>query len=214
MKITILGPGNMGVALATNWKLKNHEITFSHSKNKERIKTILESIKGSQYLELKEAVQYSEVIIITSVYEGLAEIFNYKELFKNKIVISCTSNLLPDFQGNTMGLVTERTISVAEEIQENLPSAFVGEAFNTAFAVNIVNLERLNNKETGSIFYCSNHATTKRVASQLISDLSFQPIDAGDLKSARALETFATVWVQLAVVSNKYPGFGIKIINQ
>ena len=214
MKITILGPGNMGVALAANWVMKNHEITFSHSKSKDKINTILSDIEGSQYLELAEAIQYSEIIIITSVYDGLAEIFQHKELFENKIVISCTSNLTPDFQGNTIGLKTERTISVAEEIQENLPNAFVGEAFNSAFAVNIGNLERLKNQEQGSIFYCSNHNTTKDVTSKLISDLHFQPIDAGDLKSARGLETFATVWVQLAVVSNKYPGFGIKIINQ
>jgi len=34
------------------------------------------------------------------------------------------------------------------------------------------------------------------------------------LKSARALETLATVWVQMTVVANKYPGFGLKIVQQ
>ncbi len=213
MKVTILGPGNMGLALAKNWILKGHQITFSHSKRKEKINAILEEIKGSQYLELTEAIQYSEVIIIASVYDGLSEIFRYKDLFSNKIVISCTSNLKPDFLGNTMGLQTSRGFSVAEEIQENLPTAYVGEAFNTAFAENIGNLQRIESKTIASIFYCSNHTKNKEVASQLISDLNYQAIDAGDLKSARALETFATSWVQLAVVSNHYPGFEIKIVN-
>lgn len=213
MRISILGPGNMGVALAKNWVLKGHQITFSHSRKKEKISTILQEIKGAQYLELADAIQHSEVIIIASVYEGLSEIFRHKALFNNKIVISCTSNLKPDFQGNTIGLQSSRSLSVAEEIQENLPDAFVGEAFNSAFAENIGSPQRIESKTIASIFYCSDHSKNKEVAKQLISDLNYQAIDAGNLKSTRALETFATAWVQLAVVSNHYPGFEIKIVN-
>lgn len=213
MRISILGPGNMGVALAKNWVLKGHQITFSHSRKKEKISAILQEIKGSQFLELAEAIQYSDVIVIASAYEGLSEIFRYKNLFSNKIVISCTSNLKPDFQGNTIGLQTSRSFSVAEEIQENLPDAFVGEAFNSAFAENIGNLQRFDSTTVASIFYCSDHTKNKEVALQLISELNYQAIDAGALKSARALETFATAWVQLAVVSNHYPGFEIKVVN-
>ncbi|GEM_PF-2408316 len=214
MEITILGPGNMGTALATVLSKKGHEITFSHSKNEEKINQLLKLIQGSKYEKIPDAVSYSDVIIITTGFEGLAEIFEHRKTFKDKIVISCTSNLNPNFSGNTIGLATKQTISVAEEIQQNLSEALVAEAFNTAFALNIGNPNRLTNPEMASIFYCSDHESIKPTVAQLITDLQYEPVDAGMLKSARALETLATVWVQMTVVANKYPGFGLKIVQQ
>jgi 8-hydroxy-5-deazaflavin:NADPH oxidoreductase len=214
MKISILGPGNMGTALASLWSKKGHEIIFSQSKNQEKVNKLLKLIKGSSFENFKTAVTNADVIVITCQYEGLQEIFDYKLELKEKIILSCVSNLKPDFSANTIGLKTDRTISVAEEIQENFPLAFVGEAFNTAFASNIGNLNRLLNEEKGTIFYCTNQENSKPVIEELITDLDYEPIDAGNLKSARALETLATVWVQMAVVANIYPGYGLKIIKQ
>ncbi len=214
MKIAILGPGNMGTALASQWSRKGYEIIFSHSKNAEKISKLLSLIKGSSFETLPTAIKDADVVVITCQYEGLYEIFKYKESFNNKIVISCVSDLKPDFSANTIGLKTDRNISVAEEIQENFPLAFVGEAFNTAFASNIGNPSRLVNEEKGTIFYCTNHKNSKATIEALISDLEYEPIDSGNLKSARALETLATVWVQMAVVANKYPGYGLKMVKQ
>ncbi len=214
MTISILGPGNMGKALASIWSKKGYKIIFSHSKNEEKINQLLNVVAGSTAETIVNAIKLADVIVLTTQYAGLQELYQYKDHFENKMVFSCVSNLTPDFSGNTIGLPTNRKISVAEEIQENLSKALVCEAFNSAFAVNIENLERLKGNELGSIFYCTDHQDIKKTAQQLISDLDYTPIDAGVLKNARTLETFATVWVQMAVVANKYPGYGLKIINQ
>lgn len=204
----------MGTALASEWSKKGHEIIFSHSKNDEKISRLLSLIKGASFEKLPAAIKNSDIIVISCQYEGLEEIYEHEYSFENKIVISCVSNLKPDFSANTIGLKTNRTISVVEEIQENLPNAFVGEAFNTAFAANISNPNRVLNKTTGTIFYCTNHNNIRKTIEQLITDLNYEPNDAGSLKSARTLETLATIWIQMAVVANIYPGFGLKIIKQ
>jgi 8-hydroxy-5-deazaflavin:NADPH oxidoreductase len=214
MKIAILGPGNIGTALAIQWSKKGHDIIFSHSNKIEKINQLLSLIKDSGFKKLPDAISDAEIIIITCQYDGLKEIFANSALFTNKIVLSCVSNLRPDFSGNTIGLHTERTTSVAEEIQENLPNALVGEAFNSAFAANINNPNKIDDSKDSSIFYCTNHDSIRSTIEQLIMDINYEPVNAGNLKSARALETFATIWVQMAVVANKYPGYELKIIKR
>jgi 8-hydroxy-5-deazaflavin:NADPH oxidoreductase len=214
MKISILGPGNMGTALALQWSRKGYQIIISHSRNAEKINQLLSLIKGASFEKMPAAISAADVVVVTCQYEGLKELYQYKDAFKNKIVISCVSNLKPDFSASTIGLKTDRTISVAEEIQENLHKAKVGEAFNTAFAANIHNANRKTSTDVANIFYCTDYEDIKQTIEQLIIDLNYQPIEAGNLKSARTLETLATVWVQMAVVANKYPGYELKIIKQ
>jgi 8-hydroxy-5-deazaflavin:NADPH oxidoreductase len=209
MKIAILGPGNMGMALATQWSANGHNIIFSHSNNTDKVKKIIELVKGSVYENMPTAVSLADVVVITCQYEGLAEIFKLKDAFKDKIVLTCVSNLRPDFSGNTIGLSTHRQESVAEEIQKNLPNALVAEAFNTAFAANISTIS--DTKCNGSILYCTDHEGIKEKIEDLISLLKYTPLYTGGLKTARAVETFATVWVQLAAVANIYPGHTFKI---
>jgi predicted dinucleotide-binding enzyme len=56
-----------------------------------------------------------------------------------------------------------------------------------------------------SLVYCGDDARAKRVAARLIRDLGFQPVDAGPLRMARALEPFTLLISQLAYESGGSP---------
>jgi predicted dinucleotide-binding enzyme len=117
--------------------------------------------------------------------------------FDSKPVLTCVSALRPDFSGVTVGLPTDRTASVAEEIAARAPGARVVEAFNTTFAEVIARGPGFDGlvKDGGppSLFYCGDDAAAKDTAAALIRDCGFDPVDAGPLSVARSQETLASV---------------------
>jgi 8-hydroxy-5-deazaflavin:NADPH oxidoreductase len=213
MNIAILGPGNMGIALATMWARRGHHISFSLSNNPAKMRQVLELVDNAAFLPLAAAVTEADVVVLCLQYDGLDDIYEHKERFEGKLVITCMNDLKPDLSGNTIGLKTGRTLSVAEEIQALITNAFVVEAFTTVFAVNIRSLKRARSKEKGTVFYCTDHADKVPVVEKLIDDLGYRATNAGKLKNARTLETLGTIWYQLAVISSAYPDHELQIVK-
>lgn len=212
MRITILGIGNMGSALAHCWSA-NHQVCLSYSRDENKLSTLAAELKTAQVMpNLDEAIRFAEVVMIATPYEGLDEIFHHENAFSGKFVISCVSNLMPDFTGSTIGLATKRSISVAEEIAQRLPSARVVEAFNLAFAENLKSSTHRHSLVAPSVFYCGDDNNAKLVADQLIRECGYEAINAGPLISSRSQETLATAWVQFAVASGLYPQIAFKAI--
>jgi predicted dinucleotide-binding enzyme len=58
--------------------------------------------------------------------------------------------------------------------------------------------ERRNNKTKPSLVYCGDDRKAKNVAIDLISDIGFEPVDAGGLAVARYTEPFALLVAELA----------------
>ena len=48
------------------------------------------------------------------------------------------------------------------------------------------------------MFYCGDDAAAKVTAKELITDIGFDPVDAGPLASARYLEPLAMLYIHLA----------------
>src|SRR2546430_833239 len=75
-------------------------------------------------------------------------------------------------------------------------------------------LERLA-REAGkgkrpSLVYCGENARAKKVAAQLISDVGFEPVDAGPLRIARYTEPFALLVAQLAYEGDRGPALAYR----
>jgi predicted dinucleotide-binding enzyme len=49
------------------------------------------------------------------------------------------------------------------------------------------------------MFLAGDDNTAKATVAQLVSELGFEVLDAGELKSARILEPFAMVWINQAL---------------
>lgn len=213
MKITVLGLGNMGKTLGKIWLAKKHEVCFSHTRDPEKLSQLqIEFPSARVNDDLEEAIRFGQVILIATPYAGLNEITKHAHAFKDKIVITCVSHLTPDFTGATIGISTRRVNSVAEEIAELLPSARIVEAFNICFAENLKLPEGSFSGQRGTIFYCGNDTSAKRVVADLISDCDYEAKNAGLLITARSQETLATAWVQFAVASGLYPHVAFKAL--
>ncbi len=213
MNIAILGPGNMGIALATMWARCGHRISFSLSNNQTKVRQLLQLLDNTSFLPLSDAIQDADVVVLCLQYAGLDDIYQQKERFDGKLVLTCMNDLKADLSGKSIGLKTRRTQSVAEEIQTLLKKAFVIEAFTTVFAVNIRSLKRVKSKEKGTVFYCTDHTHKIPIVEKLIDDLGYRATNAGKLRNARTLETLGTIWYQLAVISSTYPDHELQIVK-
>jgi 8-hydroxy-5-deazaflavin:NADPH oxidoreductase len=177
MKIAIIGKGNVGTALSKGLTKSGHEVKFGHRDPKEPV---------------AQAAKWGEIIILAVPHDSVADaIENIKPFADGKIVIDVVNAI-----GENMELGISCTTSSAEETQKKLPKAKVVKAFNTVFAQN-QSTAKLGNQKL-SAFISGNDADAKKTVAQLTSDIGFDPVDCGPLKSARYLESMGILIINLA----------------
>jgi len=213
MNIGIIGSGKMGIALGKIWANNGHRLLFSHSRDQQKLKALAELV-GAKAGTPQEAAQFGEVIMLAVPYPALQQVLKTAGLLEGKVVITCVSGLKPDFEGKTIGLPANLEVSVAEQIANLAPGAKVVEAFNTTFAEILQAQSRQFGNEQPSVFYCGDDESAKAIVAGLISECGYKAVDAGPLIAARALESLATAWVQMAVVSHMFPNVALKVLRR
>ena len=89
------------------------------------------------------------------------------------------------------------TTSAAEEIAKLVPEAKVVKAFNTNFAKIYASQNPTVHGHTLSVFLASDDKIAKTEVGELVSKMGFDPVDTGDLKSARYIEPLAMLNILL-----------------
>lgn len=213
MKIGIVGSGKMGSAIGMLLSNKGHLVKFSYSKHEQKLQQLAGLNHFTSAGTVEEAIEFGDVILLTVPYSSLEEILSRKNLFKQKIVITSISGIHPDFTGDTIGLYTSLSVSVAEHVSNTLQAAKVFEAFNSIFAEILHLSNRDIDGKKPAIFYCGDDVESKKIVASLIEDCDYIAINAGGLKTARALETLAASWIQFAVVAGLYPRIALHTLH-
>jgi hypothetical protein len=215
MNIGMIGSGNMGSAIGKLWARQGHQVMFSYSRDLKKLDAIAESAGSNARIgTTAEAARFGEVIMLTVQYAVLEDALKAAGSLEGKVLITCVSGLRPDFQGQTLGLPTELTSSVAEQIAQLAPGAKVVEAFNLTFAELLQADSRQFGTECPSLLYCGDDADAKAIAASLIEECGYDAIDAGGLIKARSIEALASIWVQTAVVTGLFPNTSLKILRR
>jgi NADPH-dependent F420 reductase len=200
MKLGIVGSGNVGGTLGTRWAQAGHTVIFgSRDSGSAKMVELLEKAgPNARSSSTQEAVEASDVILLSTPWEATEEIVKSTSGWEGKIVIDATNPLLRDLSGVSIGTTT----SAGELVAQWMPQARVVKAFNT------VGYNIMANPDFGeakvAMLYCGDDKEAKQAVHQLAAELGFDPLDAGPLKLARGLEPFALLWVTLAYVA----GFG------
>jgi len=192
MRIAIIGKGHVGTALGIGLKRSGHEVRYGHRDSKEPV---------------QDAAKWGEAIILAIPHDAAAE--TAKEIGSTadgKTVVDVINALTP-----SMELATTSNTSNAEELQKMLPKAHVVKAFNTVFAQN-QSTGRLG-KDRLSAFIAGDDAKAKQIVIKLASDIGFEPVDAGPLKSARYLEPMAIFIIQLGYRLKMGTKIGYKLVK-
>lgn len=193
MKISIIGAGNVGAAMARLLVSRGHHVTLSASSRTSARLAEAASASGAAVADVVEAAQIGEVIVIAIPFSAVDAALRAEvsDALVGKVVIDATNPLATDYMSLTIG----HTTSAGEEVARRLPGAFVVKAFNTVFA------DALATPQLGGVTQivplAGDDEAAKATVAGLVAELGFDVVDTGPLTNARYLEPAVELLIQL-----------------
>jgi 8-hydroxy-5-deazaflavin:NADPH oxidoreductase len=213
MKISVLGTGSVGQALAGKLTQSGHEV-FMGTRNVEDSKlktepdnwgnpaigTWIKDHPDVKLLTFKEAVEKGNDLIVfamngTAALESLHSIG--ENLLSDKVMLDI-SNPLDFSKGFPPSLFVCNTESLGEQIQIAFPKLKVVKSLNTLSNPLMVNPKLIKGDHT--IFMSGNDDDAKKKVLQLLNSFGWENknvIDLGDITTARGTEMILPLWVRL-----------------
>lgn len=189
MNITIIGPGNMGRAIATRALAGGHSVTLV-GRTSESTEKVAEELRGfaKQGAQLSTAtlenVEPGDVVVLALWYGTNIEVAKQLgEKLKGKTVVDIANPLNSTYDN----LVTAPDSSSAEDVAKAAgPDAKVVKAFNTTFATTLRDAQV--DGQPLDVFIAGDDAEAKDKVAQLVKDAGLRSVDAGPLQRARHIE--------------------------
>jgi predicted dinucleotide-binding enzyme len=146
-----------------------------------------------------EAADAADVIVLALPWQAAESAVKALSTLKDRIVIDCMNPLA--MRNGKLGLDLGFDTSGAETVAGWIPQARVVKTLNQVGAEVMADNAGLPHRPV--MFMAGNDAAAKKTVSALLTDLGFEPLDAGDLTKARLLEPYALVWINQALVQGK-----------
>lgn len=193
MSISIIGAGNVGMALAGTFTQRGESVVIGVPEPAKYMAAAAGLGAHARVTTTAEAVAASDVVILAVPYGALPSIAQSIEDWKGKILVDATNPLAPGLVGLSVGTST----SGAEELAKLAKGARVVKAFNTTGAENMA-----NTAYPGGVPFmpvCGDDAEARQRVMTLATLIGFDAVDLGPLSAARYLEPFAMTWIHLAI---------------
>ena len=189
MKITIIGPGNMGRAIATRAVAGGHSVTVV-GKTLESAQKVADEVRASAKQDAEvsattlENVEPGDVVVLALWYGTNIEVAKQlSEKLNGKTVVDIANPLNSTYDG----LVTAPDSSSAEDVAKAVgPKTKVVKAFDTTYASTLLSGQVAG--EPLDVFIAGDDEEAKNRVAQLIKDAGLRPVDTGPLSRARQIE--------------------------
>jgi NADPH-dependent F420 reductase len=206
MRIAVLGAGNVGGTLGRAWLGAGHEVVFGVRDAGSVKEKALAAETGAVVVGLAEAVEGADVVVLAIPFRAVGGVLEKTGPLHGKVVVDTTNHL--DW---TYGLRVATERSAAEEIQDMIPTARIVKAFNT------IGYEHMADPLFGDVpadmFVCGNDEAARSRVMGLAQDIGFEPVDAGGLSHARALEHLAVLWIFLSTSGAQGRDIAFKLLR-
>jgi 8-hydroxy-5-deazaflavin:NADPH oxidoreductase len=196
MRIGILGSGLMGGKLGTIFARAGHEVVFSYSRNEKKLRKLARDAgRRATAGSPADAVRAADAVLLAVHWSRVDDVLEQSGDLSGRVVVTCS---LP-MNADDTNLVVAQTSSGAEELAKKIPNARVVAAFGTVPSEVLFGVyAHRRRKNRPSLIYLSDDAKARKVAAQLITDVGFEPVDAGPLRIARYSEPFTLLVARLA----------------
>lgn len=205
MKIAIIGTGNVGGALATQWAKAGHEILLgTRDTSKFEDKHLLQNAQTSLHT-IAESAGKADVILIAAVPQASQSIAEQIAPFvSGKIIIDAM---------NAVRTKPEGFNNSFEALKHFLPESEVVKCFNTTGFENMAN--PIYHGEGIDMFCAGSSKAGKEIATKLALDAGFATCwNFGGDDKAQLLEHFALSWINLAIMQGHGRDMAFKVIKR
>ena len=187
MKIAIIGAGNVGRVLGAAWR-GDHDVTYGVRSPDDAKYADLDAVVATN----ATAASGSDVVALCTPWQSTEQAVKACGDLGGKVLIDCTNPLTADVSGLEVG----HTTSGAEQVAAWVPGALVCKAMNQ---IGAPMMDHPQLPSTPVMFVCGDDETAKLTTADLVSQLGFEVVDAGDLTVARLLEPYGLLWIHLAL---------------
>jgi len=195
MRIAIIGAGNVGGALGKGWARAGHKIVYGVPAPDDPKHQAAARAANAEVGSVAEAAAGADAVVLAVQWNALADAVAACGDLSGRVVIDVTNPLLSTDGGLELGIGFDT--SAAEQVAKLAPGAKVVKSLNQAgFGVM---LDTSGYPAPPVMFVASDDEAAKRLASGLVRDLGFDPVDGGGLKTVRLLEPMAMLWIDQVV---------------
>jgi hypothetical protein len=192
MTISILGAGNVGLALAGAFTRHGETVVLGVPDPAKYAAAVAALGERARLTTTAEAVSAGDVVILAVPHAAVAAIAQGVDDWQGKVLVDATNPLAPGLAGLTVGTTT----SGAEELARLARGARVVKAFNTTGAENMADAAYPAGLPMMPV--CGDDAQARQRGMALATLIGFEAVDMGPLMAARYLEPFAMTWIHLA----------------
>lgn len=207
MRITVLGTGMVGQAIAGRLAELGHEVTVG-TRDVDASLARLDPADGSAFGAWAAAhpdvrvARFGEsatgAVVVVNATSGQVSLAALSEVGAAALagtVLMDLSNPLDFSQGFPPTLFVKDTDSLGEQIQSAFPEARVVKTLNTLTAELMVRPGQLGEEHT--VFVGGNDAVAKDLVTDLLSSMGHTDIiDLGDITSSRGTEMYLPLWLR------------------
>lgn len=194
--VAVIGTGNVGMALGTEFGGLGHEVIYgSRSPDSEKTQELVGRTKNASAASPADAAAQADVVVLAvpgmvteTVVSGLGDL-------SGKIIIDVTNPLI--FTGNPPTVTYGTDRSLGEIVQEAHPEAFVVKAFNT------INWRLMIDPPTPApvIPLAGDSSDAKEQVAEWAHAMGIETVDVGSIYHARVTE-----YIIVMMLNNSFSG--------
>jgi hypothetical protein len=192
MTISILGAGNVGLALARALLRVDQPVTIGVPDPARHAGTVAALGPQATLCGSDAAVERGALVILAVPYPAALAIAEARADWQGRVLVDATNPLAPGLAGLSVGTTT----SGAEQVAGRARGARVVKAFNSTGAENMADSRYAQGRPMMPV--AGDDAAARQQVLALAARIGFDAIDMGPLSAARYLEPLAMVWIHLA----------------
>ncbi|MGL4576247.1 MAG: NADPH-dependent F420 reductase [Burkholderiaceae bacterium] len=199
MKYAVLGTGMVGQTLAAKLVSLGHEVKMGarDAGNAKAAEFVAKHGAKASQGSFADAAKFGDIVINATKGDGTLAALRAAgaDNLKGKVLIDI-SNPLQFHENAPPTLSVVNTDSLAEQIQREFPQTHVVKTLNTMFCGVMVNPSLVAGDS--DVFVSGNDASAKAQAIDMLKSFGWKdPIDLGDITTARGTEQLLPIWVRL-----------------
>ena len=190
LKVTVIGLGNIGTAVATNLVKANRPVIVADRKIDKAKKLAQQLGNLARPLEIAAAIKEADIIVLAIWFSAIKELLHqYATELEGKIIVDPSNPIAPDEKGGFKKIIGEKE-SAGKILSSLLPrNAKLAKTLGTLGVASLAGAA-FQKPEAAVLFYATDDTSINADIEQLICDNGFEPVRIGGIDQSIRIEVF------------------------